>query len=93
MTDQSCIRDWDLVLNLDGSVENIPSTQAASSQIEKVYPSCYRLPPVIWNRLSTNAEKIQRAELFALGSIFYELISGEQLFADIGPDENDEEEI
>ncbi|KAG4427631.1 hypothetical protein IFR05_016885 [Cadophora sp. M221] len=93
MTNQSCICDWDLILNLDGSVENIPSTQAASSQIEKVYPSRYQLPPVIWNRLSTNREKIQRAELFALGSILYELISGGQLFTDIGPDENDEEEI
>ncbi|KAF7866870.1 hypothetical protein EAF04_005711 [Stromatinia cepivora] len=48
---------------------------------------------LIWNRLSTNAEKIQRAELFALGSILYELISGEQLFGDIGLDKNEEEEI
>ncbi|KAH7333295.1 hypothetical protein BKA65DRAFT_479850 [Rhexocercosporidium sp. MPI-PUGE-AT-0058] len=61
MTHYSCIRDWDLVLDLDGSVENIASDI--------------------------------RVEFFALGSILYELISGNQLFGDIGPDEKDEEQI
>ena len=48
---------------------------------------------MILNKLGTNAERIQRTELFALGSIVYELISGNPLFGDIGPDEKDEEEI
>ena len=93
MTDHSCIRDWDLILNLDGSVENIANNKAASSELERVYPVRYRLPSVIWNRLSTNQERIQRAELFALGSILYAVISGKQLFGDIGQDKEDEEEI
>lgn len=93
MTDHSCVRDWDLVLDLDGSVENIASDQVASSSVEKFYPIRYRLPSVIWKKLSTNAERVQRAELFALGSILYELIAGHQLFEDIGQDEKDEEEI
>lgn len=97
MTDDSCIRDWDLILHLDGSVENHANNQVelekASSQLERFYPVRYRLPLVIWNRLDTNSEKIQRAELFALGSILYELIAGKPLFEDIGSDARDKEEI
>jgi hypothetical protein len=80
-------------LDLDGLVENIAIDQVASSQLKMFYPMRYRLPSVIWNKLDTNTERIQRTELFALGSILYELISGNQLFGDIGLEGKDEEEI
>jgi hypothetical protein len=77
---QSSVRDWDLILSSDGSVVNMASNDMPSLEPERVYPVRYRLPVEILSRLKTNEERIQRSELFALGSILYELISGKQLF-------------
>jgi hypothetical protein len=89
------IRPWDLVLNLNGSVENVakfppelmvpeclPPTE---SQLQE-YPSRYRLPTPISNQISSKLELTRRTENFALGSLLYELISSKRPFQD---DEDD----
>ncbi|KAI9746309.1 MAG: hypothetical protein M1818_000020 [Claussenomyces sp. TS43310] len=91
--DRSCIRDWDLVLNLDGSVENIAQNPPAFPVPAKLYPARFRLPAAISDRLSTDGERIQRAELFALGSILYEIFSGHQPFYEVPESVDAEEKI
>lgn len=94
LKDRSCIRDWDLVLSLDGSVENFANNPSSTpSYPAKLYPARYRLPKVVLDRLSTNEGKIQRAELFALGSILYKVISSNKIFHEMGGSADDEEKI
>jgi hypothetical protein len=91
------IRDWDLVLDLDGSIENVSNRPSPSTSITEtqhtVYPARYRLPKPITDRLSSGEERIRRAELFALGSLLYECISCKRPFHDRGDDVEDDEEI
>ncbi|KAM3067051.1 hypothetical protein ACMFMG_011830 [Clarireedia jacksonii] len=91
--DRSHIRNWDLVLSLDGSVENIPQNPPTFSVPAKRYPARYRLPEVISDQLILNKDKIRRAELFALGSILYEVIACHQLFYEIYEGVDNEEKI
>ncbi|KAH6666310.1 hypothetical protein B0J14DRAFT_491063 [Halenospora varia] len=80
--DNSSIRDWDLRLGLDGSVGNVALNRTSEKAAEKQYPVRYRLPRIISDRLSTNGERVQRGELFALGSVLYYVLSGKELFHD-----------
>ena len=91
--DRSYIRNWDLVLSLDGSVENIAQNPPTFSVPAKRYPARYRLPEVISDQLTLNKDKIRRAELFALGSILYEVIACYQLFYEIYEGVDNEEKI
>ncbi|PQE09237.1 kinase-like domain protein [Rutstroemia sp. NJR-2017a WRK4] len=76
------IRNWDIVLSInDGSAENYFQDQSASSA--RLYPPHYQLPEAISDRLDSNEERILRTELFALGSILYEVATGHQLFHEI----------
>jgi hypothetical protein len=76
------IRNWDIVLSInDGSAENYFQDQSASSA--RLYPPRYQLPEAISDRLDTNEERILRTELFALGSILYEVATGHRLFHEI----------
>lgn len=86
VTKYRCIRDWDLILDLDGSVENIASDSVASPLLERHYPVNYRLPLVIRNQITNDTARIQREEQFALGTIIYELSSGGPLFDEVGPE-------
>ncbi|KAG9234938.1 hypothetical protein BJ875DRAFT_483683 [Amylocarpus encephaloides] len=72
---RSNIRDWDLILNYNGSVENIaPISPLDENTLLKVYPPRYRLPEAIRTRLETPEERITRMESFALGGIIYEIL-------------------
>ncbi|KAF7870552.1 hypothetical protein EAF04_004296 [Stromatinia cepivora] len=83
------IRNFDILLNKDGSAENLLQNQSTSSKsATQLYPTRCQLPEVISTRLTTDEEKVARAELFALGSILYEISSGHPLFRDV--DEEDE---
>lgn len=82
------IRNFDILLHKDGSAENLIKNQHISPKPKPEiqpyrYSPRYQLPDVISARLTTNEEKISRAELFALGSILYEISSGHPLFHDI----------
>ncbi|TGO48193.1 hypothetical protein BOTNAR_0488g00020 [Botryotinia narcissicola] len=63
------VRNFDFVLNDDGSVENHFQDQPASLMTATQYPTRYQLPEVISDRLNTSEVKVARAELFALGRI------------------------
>ena len=92
LSSNSCVRDWNIILGLDGSVENIVDDIATPHAPEKKYPARYQLPSAISNSINTT-ETIHRAELFALGSILYQVISEKELFREMGSDEEDGETI
>ena len=83
------IRDWDFVLNLDGSVENLanllhaslaPPSSSATKSTWKVYSARFRLPDSILHRLRSDEERTDRQESFALGCILYELFTSKRVF-------------
>lgn len=85
-TNKQQIRPIDFILEPDGSVESINEELAEtcvssidSSTNPKAYPSRYRIPPETIKDLG-NEGKVRRAELFALGSLIYEIYQGERLF-------------
>ncbi|ESZ91787.1 hypothetical protein SBOR_7825 [Sclerotinia borealis F-4128] len=91
--DRNNIRNFDIVLNLDGSADNYFQDQQASSRSAMLYLTRYQLPEAISGRLNTTEERIARAELFALGRILYEITSGHQLFHEIDESVDNEREI
>jgi len=91
LDDDSRVRDWDFALSLDGSVENSADNApplSPSSPSAKAYPARYRIPNEIIERLSSNQEKVQRAELFALGGLLYHVLSGTEMMSDLDTSEN-----
>jgi hypothetical protein len=83
------LRNWDIILNIDGSAENYlqNSDQAQDQAVSsaKSYPPRYQLPDTISERLGANEpERILRQEIFALGSILYEVATGHKLFHSLG---------
>ncbi len=90
LDDSFGIRDWDLILNLDGSVTNRADDASPPSPSTRVYPALYRIPDQIIEGLSSNQEKVQRAELFALGSLLYQVLSGKEVPGDLGNGEKAE---
>ena len=82
------VRDFDLVLKSDGSIDSHADNSANPSgekEKEKLrsYPARYQIPKSIVDKIGPVEEQIKRTELFALGCILYELISGNQLFPDL----------
>jgi hypothetical protein len=86
------VRDFDLVLKSNGSIENLAETTTSTRNSEgdqlREYPAWYQIPRPILENLDCIEEKIKRTELFALGCILYELISGHGLCTDLGDKEN-----
>jgi len=81
------LRPWDLVLHLDGSVTNEAQSPTQDNvNHEAVYLARYRIPPSSLLGFQ-HAEIIKRAELFALGSLSYELVSGHKVFSALSDDE------
>jgi hypothetical protein len=80
--DDSCgIRDWDLILSLDGSARNSAGNTSKPSPPTRVYPARYRIPNVIIERLDSSKDKVERAEQFALGGLLYQVLSGKEIFS------------
>jgi len=86
------VRDFDLVLKSNGSIENLAETTTSTRNSEgdqlREYPAWYQIPRPILENLDCIEEKIKRTELFALGCILYELISGHGLCTNLGDKEN-----
>lgn len=80
LSDVCGVRDWDLFLKLDGSVVNCAENASPTLPI-RLYPARYQIPSVILDRLSSSPKKTERAELFALGSILYQVLSSEEIFS------------
>lgn len=77
------VRPLDFILFLDGSVEyQASSDPTATESLTTAYPSPYCIPQDTITDLES-AEKIRRAELFALASLIYEIHAGEAPFEDL----------
>ncbi len=77
------IRPWDFILNLDGSIE---SASVPQNDCYDAYPVPFRIPPKIPLGLSCQ-ETSKRAEMFALGSLLYEIMSTRKPFEELDDDE------
>lgn len=73
------VRPLDFLFLLDGSVEVRSPNLICSNLLPNTYPAAYRIPPGTVADLEPN-EKVRRAELFALGSMIYEIYAGEAPF-------------
>ena len=83
------IRDWNIILDLDGSismVENSEDTEQYEAS-PRQYSARYRLPAQYNNLAISSKESTQRQELFALGGLFYQLMSNNEPFHNIYKDE------
>ncbi|KAF7954528.1 hypothetical protein EAE96_005648 [Botrytis aclada] len=87
------VRDFDILLNMNGSAENYFQNQPECSTSATIYPARYQLPDAISDRLDSNEERIARAELFALGSILYEITTCHRLFHELDDGANKERKI
>ena len=79
------IRPWDFVAKLDGSVESLARPQLKGDQSttgSQVYPTRFRIPQSILAGLEEE-EQVRRTEMFALGSLIYEIMSKKQPFEDL----------
>ena len=74
----TAIRPCDLVLIHDGEVQALPAPDAAEEG-DALYPAQFRIPPASVQSLSPT-ERVQRQELFALGSLLYEIATGTKPF-------------
>ena len=79
------IQPWEFILNLDGTVECL-AVPPSDSHHDKVYPTRFRIPPNTLLRLGQE-EKNKRSEMFALGSLLYEINSGNKPFEELSDDE------
>jgi hypothetical protein len=77
------VRDWDLILRLDGSVEN-RADNALPSPPTRGYPDRYQIPNVILEKIDSIEHRVVRKELFALGGLLYHILSSRELFGDLG---------
>lgn len=80
------IRALDFQLSISGSVSVSPQPMSPVPPLvtihPSVYPSAYRIPPETISGLAAE-EKVRRAELFALGSLIYEIYADEAPFASL----------
>lgn len=83
------IRPWDFIAMLDGSVKALAATTSSSRSYPdgKVgYPARFQIPPrTLWGL--DEAQKVHRAEMFAMASLLYEILSGTQIFEGLSDDE------
>lgn len=91
--DREYPRNFDIILDMDGSAENYLQNPPASPVSAMLYPARYQLPETILEKLDTVRERISRAEHFALGSILYEVVSGHQIFHELGDGAPEDEAI
>lgn len=78
----AAIRPWDILLHQDGSAEMLSSEKGGRS----FYPSRFQLPACNVRGLD-EAEKVKRAEKFALGSLLYQVVTTNQPFEELSDDE------
>ena len=76
------IRPWDILLLKDGSVEVLSLEEGGRSS----YPSRFRIPPCNVRGLD-EAEKVKRAERFALGSLLYEVMTTNKPFEELSDEQ------
>lgn len=69
----------------DGSVKALATELSRNPGINAGYPARFQIPPrILWGL--DEAEKVQRAEMFAMASFLYEIFSGTQIFEGLSDD-------
>jgi hypothetical protein len=83
------IRPISLIVALDGTVEAEPIHMLVDSNphLTTVYPVRYRIPQSMIRDLQSEEEQVWRSEKFALGTLLYELYTGERIFDGQSDDE------
>ena len=79
------IRPWDFVAGLDGSIESLPVPGSGDNLIEG-YPARFQIPPSTLQGLD-DKEKVRRAEMFAMASLLYEIMTGRKPLEGLTDDE------
>jgi hypothetical protein len=97
------IRPWDITLHLEGFVNLYQPPNGSEQSVNEIedetnetdhnyyYPLHFRIPPETLHGLAPGEVKI-RTELFALGGLFYEILSLHKPFHDIDNSNGDNEE-
>lgn len=79
------IRPWDFIATSDGSVKALAMEPSRHPGQNAVYPARFQIPPrTLWGL--DQAQKVQRAEMFAMASLLYMIFSGTQIFEDLSDD-------
>ena len=81
----SSIRPWDFIAGLDGSVDSLP-TPGLEGDLVEGYPTRFQIPPSTLYGLD-HKEKIRRAEMFAMASLLYEIMTGRKPLEELTDDE------
>lgn len=80
------IRPWDFIATPDGSVKALAIEPSLHPGKNAGYPARFQIPPrTLWGL--DKAQKVQRAEIFAMASLLYEIFSGTQIFEDLSDDQ------
>ena len=79
------IRAWDFVANLDGSVESLTLPEREEGLFDG-YHVRFQIPPNTLHDLD-HADKVKRAERFAMASLLYEVMTGRKPFEELPDDE------
>lgn len=80
------IRPWDFIATPDGSVKALAIEPSLHPGKNAGYPARFQIPPrTLWGL--DKAKKVQRAEIFAMASLLYEIFSGTQIFGDLSDDQ------
>ena len=82
---QTSIRPWNFVAKLDGSVECL-KMPALTSGLCEGYPARFQIPSNTLHGLN-HEEKVRRANMFAMASLLYEIMSGREPFEGLTDDE------
>jgi hypothetical protein len=79
---------WSWTASLTGIPRRklISSSSSSPPPSTKSYPARYKIPNEIISRLDSNPKKVERAELFALGGLLYQVFSGFEMLSHLGSD-------
>lgn len=84
------IRGWDFVAGLDGSLESRAIVRVENgddnNEDEVQYPARYQIPSSALEGLDPK-HKVRKAELFAMASLLYEIMSGTEPFKGLSDEE------
>lgn len=74
----TCIWPWDFVARLNGSIESL-TMPVLEGDLSEGYPARLQIPPSTLYGFGHD-KKVRRAEIFAMASLLYEIMSGSKPF-------------
>jgi hypothetical protein len=76
------IEQWDIGLFVDGRVD-FRNRDISRASNDAVFPPRFRLPDIALKHCVDAGDRMRRKQVFALGGILYEVLTGKKLFAGI----------